>query len=634
MLETIRQAAQTWLAKVILIVISVPFALWGIESYVRTPSGKDAIATVGSESISSAEFNEAVRRQLDQFKQQFGGQIDASIMDSPEMRKSILDQLIDQRLFTVASQAAGVKVSDLALRERIATEPTFQDNGQFAQARYATFLQASGNSAVSFENSLRKDLERQQFAGSIANTGIVANASVEGFIKASEQAREIAMVNVTPEQFTDKVKITPEQVKADYEQNKAAYTIPEMARAEYVELSVDALTPTVQVPAEEVKAFYEANSARFVQKEERKASHILINAAKDAKDDVKAAAKAKAEELYAQVKKNPKLFAEVAKKHSQDTGSAASGGDLGFFGKGMMVKPFEEAAFKAAKGDIVGPVLSDFGYHVIMVTDVRPAKGKALSEAAPEIEGELRKQKAQRKFTELAEKFATAAYEQSASLKAAADVAGLPVKQSPWVSKGQTGVPPFTNQKLLNAFFADEVMKNKRNSEAVETAPNTLVVARMLESKPATVRPLADVEKSISAKLSRAEASKLAKADGEAKLAALKAGKAVDLKWPALLKVSRSSPGGLPPPVIEAAMKLEAKTLPAFVGTENPGGGYSLIQVAKVIDAPATDDAKVKAARQRIAQSVAQQEMLGMVTMARAKTSVSITKDALEKKDK
>jgi peptidyl-prolyl cis-trans isomerase D len=634
MLETIRQAAQTWLAKLILVVISVPFALWGIESYVRNPTGKDAVATVGSESISSAEFNEAVRRQLDQFKQQFGGQIDASIMDNPEMRKSILDQLIDQRLFAAASQTAGVKVSDAALRDRIAGEPTFQDNGQFSQARYATYLQASGNSAQSFENALRKDLERQQFASSIANTGIVAKTSVEGFIKASEQAREIAMVNITPEQFTDKVKITPEQIKADYDQNQAAYTIPEMARAEYVELSAEALTPTVQVPAEEIKTFYEANSARFVQKEERKASHILINAAKDAKDEAKAAAKAKADELYAQVKKNPKLFAELAKKNSQDTGSAASGGDLGFFGKGMMVKPFEEAAFKAAKGDIVGPVLSDFGYHVIMVTDVRPEKGKSLADATPEIDGELKKQKAQRKFTELAEKFATAAYEQSASLKAAADVAGLAVKQSPWVSKGQTGVPPFTNQKLLTALFSDEVMKNKRNSEAVETAPNNLIVARVLESKPASVRPLTEVEKTISAKLTRAEAGKLAKADGEAKLAALKAGKAVDLKWPALLAVSRTNPGGLPPPVIETAMKIEAKTLPAFAGAENPAGGYSLIQVAKVIEAPATDEAKVKAARSRLSQTLAQQEMMGVLSLARAQTSVAITKDALEKKDK
>jgi peptidyl-prolyl cis-trans isomerase D len=633
MLESIRQATQTWLAKVILVVITVPFALWGIESYVKNPTGQDTVAKVGKEEIGSAEFNDAVRNQLEQFKRQFGGQIDASIMDNPQMRESILQQLVDQRLFVKASEAAGVKLSDAALRERIASEATFQENGQFSPTRYQTYLKASGQSALQFELAMRKDIERGQFIGSVANTGFIAKASVEGFLKASEQSREIAMVNINPEQFSAGVKITPEQAKLDYEQNKAAYTIPEQARAEYVELSIDALAPTVQVTAEEIKTYYEANSSRFVQKEERKASHILINAAKDAKDEVKKAAKEKADQLFAQVRKDPKSFAEVARKNSQDTGSAPGGGDLGFFGRGAMVKPFEEAAFAARKDDIVGPVLSDFGYHIIQIRDVRPEKGKSVAEATPEIEGELKKQKAQRKFAEVAEKFSTAAYEQSASLKAAAEVAGLAIKQSAFIVKGG-GAPPFNNPKLAAALFSDEVLKNKRNTEAVETSPNTLVVARLLESKPAVVRPFAEVEKGIINKLTREEAGKLAKKDGEAKLAALKEGKPVELKWPALLAVSRANPGGLPPPVIDAAMKLDAKKLPGYAGTENPGGGYTIVQVAKVLEAPLSDETKLKAARTRVAQTMTQQEVMAIVADARTKTNVTIVKAALEKKDK
>jgi peptidyl-prolyl cis-trans isomerase D len=283
---------------------------------------------------------------------------------------------------------------------------------------------------------------------------------------------------------------------------------------------------------------------------------------------------------------------------------------------------------------LVGPVETEFGYHIILVADIRPEVGKSLAEATPEVDAEIRKQKAQRKFAEVAEKFTNAAYEQSASLKAAAEVAGLTIRQGPWVLKGQGAAPPFNNPKLTQALFADEVAKGKRNTEAIEVAANTLVAARVLEHTPMNVRPFSEVENAIMQKLTREEAGKLAKKDGQEKLAALQAGNTVDLKWPTLLAVSRSNPGGLPPPVIDAAMKLQAKTLPAYTGTDNPGGGYSLIQVSKLIEAPAADEAKLKATKSRVAQALSQQEMMSMLAQVRTKVDVTIAKDALEKKDK
>ena len=635
MLEAIRNATKTWIAKVILAIITVPFALWGIESYIKTPTTLNAIATVGEEKIGSAEFNDAVRGQLEQYKRQFGPGIDASIMDNPQLRQAILDQLIDQRLFAKASQVTGVKVSDAALRDRIATETLFQEGGKFMPARYETFLKANGETATMFEAKLRKDMERQQFANSIANTGITPQASVAGYLRASEQSREVAMVNITPDQFKDQVKITPAQVKAYYDTNQSEFSVAERVKPAYVELSIDALTPTVQVTPEEIAGFYETNKSRYVQKkEERKASHILINAATSAGEAVKKAAKAKADDLFAQLKKNIKVFPELAKTHSQDPGSGAQGGDLGFFGRGLMTKPFEEATFKAAKGELIGPVETEFGYHIILVTDIRPEVGKSLAEATPEVDSEIRKQKAQRKFAEVAEKFTNAAYEQSANLKAAAEVAGLTIRQGPWVLKGQGAAPPFNNPKLTQALFTEDVAKGKRNTEAIEIAANTLVAARVLEHTPMNVRPFSEVENAINQKLVREEAGKLAKKDGQDKLAALQAGKTVDLKWPSLLAVSRNNPGGLPPPVIDAAMKLQAKTLPAYTGTENPGGGFSLIQVAKMIEAPAADEAKLKATRSRVAQALSQQEMMSILAQVRTKVEVTIAKDALEKKDK
>jgi peptidyl-prolyl cis-trans isomerase D len=631
MLETIRTAAQTWLAKLVLALITIPFALWGVESYIRTAPGQDIVATVGDQKVTSQEFTQATRNQLEQFRQQFG-QIDPSVMDTPEMRKSVLDQLINQRAVSQASKAMGLTVSDLGLRDRISTEPTFQDDGKFSAARYDSFLKSQGMSAPGFEAMLRGELERQHFVDSVANTGIVPTASAQQYLRATEQSREVAIVNITPDQFSSQVKIGPDRAKAFYEEKKADYTIPEQVRAEYVELSVDSLAPSMQVTADEVKKFYETNSARYVQKEERKASHILISVAKDAKDADKKAAKEKADALYAQLKKNPKDFADLAKKNSQDPGSGANGGDLGYFARGAMVKPFEDAVFSAKKDELIAPVLSDFGYHIIRVSDIRPEKSKSIAEATPEIEGELKKQKAQKTFAELAEKFSNQAFEQSASLAAAAAVASLPIKQSGWISKGMGAQPPFTNAKLTAALFSDEVLKNKRNTEAIEVAPNTLVAARVLESKPSTVRPFAEVEAGIVARLTREEAAKLAKKEGEEKLKALQAGKAVDIKFPPLLAVSRANQGGLAPNVIDAALRAGTKSLPAYVGVETPAGPYTLVQVGKVIEPAAADDMKLKSTLQRLQQAVTQQQLQSVVTQIRNSTSISIAKDALEKK--
>ncbi len=632
MLETIRTAAQTWVAKVILALISIPFALWGVESYVRTTPGQDSVATVGSEKITNDEFQRAVTRQLDQFKEQFKGQIDASIMDNPEMRKGILDQLVDQRLLGAAAKSAGLRVSDETLRERIGNEPSFQENGKFSSVRYEIFLKSQGQSAMRFEELFRRDIERQKLYASVNDTAITSSTSVKQFLRASEQTREVAVVNLAPEQFLAAVTITPERAKAHYEEKKADFTIPEQVRAEYLELSVDALAPQIDVSADELKAYYDTNSVRFVQKEQRRASHILISAAATASDAEKNTAREKADALALQVRAKPADFADVAKKNSQDPGSAANGGDLDFFARGAMVKPFEEAVFTGKTGDIVGPVKSDFGYHIIRITDVRAEKGKSIAEVKPEIEGEIKKQKAQKKYAELAEQFSNLVYEKSGTLKDASDATKLTIRQSAWISKGQQAPAPFSNKKLITALFSDDVVKNKRNTEAVEVAASTLIAARVLESKPSSVRPFAEVEAGIIAKLKREDAVKLAKADGDAKLALLKDGKAADVKWPAPLAVSRANAGGLQQPIIDAVMKANTQTLPLTLGVELPGAGYSLVQITKVIDPADGDDAKIKASKGRIAQASAQQDLQSLLALAKAKVGVEIVKSAIEKK--
>lgn len=631
MLEAIRSAAKTWVAKVILVLIIIPFALWGVESYIRDAPGTKTIASVGRDKITDLEYDNAVKNQLDRFRQQFGGQIDASVMDNPEMRKGVLDQLIDQRLLDKTARNSGLMVSDARLRDLIIKNTNFQEDGKFSPALYERVVKAQGYTAAGFENLVRQDSERQQFLDSVANTAFVSKTSIQGYLQASEQSREIAVVVITPDTFLPKVNTTPEMAQAFYDKNPKDFTIPEQVRAEYVELTLEALAPGITLSAEEVAKYYEDNKARYITKEERKASHILINAAKDAKPADKKAAEEKANALFAQIKKSPKDFAELAKKNSQDPGSGANGGDLGFFSRGMMVPQFDKAVFDGKKDELLGPVLTDYGYHIIRVTEIKAEKGKSLADATPEIEGELKKQKASRKFAELAEKFSNAAFEQSASLKAAAEVANLTIKQTGFFAKGQAFQPPFNNPKLSTALFTDEVLKNKRNTEAVEIGASSLVVARVVESKPAVIRPFAEVQVPLIRRLAREEAVNLAKLDGEAKLAALKTGKG-DVKFPALLAISRAATGGLQPPVVDAAMRANPKTLPTFVGVADPSGSYTLIQVAKVIDAPVPDEAKLTATRARLQQSLGQNELVSMLAQFRKDNDVSIAKGATEKK--
>jgi peptidyl-prolyl cis-trans isomerase D len=351
----------------------------------------------------------------------------------------------------------------------------------------------------------------------------------------------------------------------------------------------------------------------------------------DAKPEELKAAEAKAQDIAARVRKNPASFADVAKKESQDPGSGQQGGDLGFFSRGAMVKPFEDAVFAAKKNDIVGPVKSDFGYHVIRVTEIKPEKVKSLAEARPEIEANLKKQGASRNFAELAEQFSNLVYEQSTSLKPAAEKLNLTVQQSPWISKGMAATPLLGNPKLQAEIFSDSTLKSGRNTSAVEVAPNVLVAALVLEHKPAELRPLETVKADIERRLQREEALKLAKAEGEAKLKELQAGKDAGVKWPAPLAVNRQKPGGLFPPVIDKVFRVDAKKLPAYTGVETPAG-YSLVQVSKVIEVDKIDEAKRAQLGARLRDALANEELESTLATLRDRVGVKVRKDALEKK--
>ena len=611
----------------------VPFGLFGIDAYIGRVGGPDALASVGRARISSAEFDQAMRQQAEIYRQQFRGQFDASLMENPEVRRSVLDKLVNEKLIVIGAERAGVRMGDKELAARIANEPFFQSGGRFDKGRYEMLAKSQNLTPAGLDERLREDYRQQQFRASIAETTIVPRATLDSFIRLSEQTRELALVNLAPDAYAAKVKVTPEQVKAYYDSHAAEFTIPEAARVEFVEMSLDALAARATLNPEDVRKVYDeqVKAGRLGQAEERKASHVLITVKPDAPEAEKKAAEAKAQEIAARVRKAPAQFAEVAKKESQDPGSAPQGGDLGFFARGQMVKPFEEAAFAAKKNDIVGPVASDFGYHVIRVTDIKPEKVKSFAEASPQIEAELKKQAAARTFAEMAEQFTNMVYEQSTSLKPAAEKLNLVVQQSPWISKGVAPGALLGNPKLQAEIFSDAAIKGKRNTAAIEVAPNTLVAARVIEHRPAAQKPLDIVKADIERRLTREEALKLAKADGEAKLKELQAGKDAGLKWPAPLAVNRQKTGGVPPQVLDKAFRVDPKKLPAYVGVETPMG-YSLAQVSKVIELEKVEDAQRAQLAARLRDAVAAEELESTLASLRARVGVSVRKDALDKK--
>ena len=631
MLEHFREFANKKIVRLFFaLFLIIPFGLFGIDFYFRTPVGGDTLASVGRARIGQQEFDQALRNQSENYRRQLRGQFDPAIMENPEVRRAVLDGLVSQKLLGVSAERAGIRMGDKQLAEKIYSEPFFQVDGRFNRDRYEQIAKSQGMTTVGLDERLRQDYREQQFRGSITDTTIVPRSTLDSFIRLSGQTREVSVVNFAPDAYVSKVKVTPEQVKAYYEGHPVEYTTPERVRVEFVELSLDALSARATVSPDDVKKVYEeeVKAGKHGTREERRASHILITAPADAKDDVKKAAEAKAKEIADRVRRNPKSFAEVAKKESQDPGSGAQGGDLGFFARGAMVKPFEEAAFAAKKGEIVGPVKSDFGYHVIMVTDIKPEKVRSLAEATPEIEANLKKTKAQAGFPDSVEQLNNIVYEQSSSLKPASEKLGLPIQESPWIMKG-AATTQLSNPKLQAEIFSDSSIKGKRNTSAIETAPNTYISAHVLEHKPAELRPLDAVKGEIERKLQRDEAMRLAKEDGDAKLKLLQEGKEADVKWPAPLGVNRQKPGGLLPQVLDKVFRADPKKLPAYAGVETLGG-YSLVRVSKVIDLEKIEEAQRQALAGRLRQAVADEELESTLTSVRDRVGVTVRKDALE----
>lgn len=580
---------------VLLLLIFPSFVLFGVEGYSRfTEGGNAKVAVVDGHGITQTEWDAALRDQSERMRRQ-APNVDPRLLDSPEAKREALDALVRDRVMQTAAAKQHLVVSDERLQR------LFQADPQFAFLRLPDgsvnkgMLAAQGMSVASFEQRLRQDLTLRQVLQGISGTAMAPAANAAAAFDVLLQQREVQVQRFNVKDYLGRITPSEAELEAYYKDpaNAALFQSQETASIEYLVLDLEALKKDVSVSEDKLREYFKTNESRYTVAEERRASHILIKLDKSASADDKSKAKAKAEALLAEVRKTPASFADVARKNSQDPGSAAQGGDLDFFGRGGMTKPFEDAVFAMKQGEISNLIETEFGYHIIMLTGLRGGDKKPFEAVRAEIEDEVRKQLAQTRYAESADQFSNLVYEQADSLKPAADKLKLTIQTATVQRKPQpaaTGV--LASPKLLDAVFGVEALRNKRNTEALETAPNQMVSARVVKHDPARLLPFAEVKALVQDRLVRKMAIAQAKKDGEARLEALKKGAdAVGLE-PAQV-ISRAQARDLPRTMVEDIMRADASKLPAWVGVDGGETGYAVVRIAKLLPRdPAVIDAK------------------------------------------
>jgi peptidyl-prolyl cis-trans isomerase D len=623
------------IAQGILALIAPPFAFLGVDYYFRRAEGPPTVADVGGDKVTQAEFEDAMRDQQARMRQTLGKNYDPAMFDSPEVRYALVEQLINQRLLERAARNERFRVSDAQLRQFIGELPPFQEDGKFSNEKYRQVLATQNMTPEMFQQRVRAELSLSPLQEPIVAGSLAAKTSVQRYLSLLEQQRDVAVATLDAEPYLKDTKVDDAQAKDFYDKNAALFQIPEQARFEYVMLNQDALAAQVSVDADEVRRAYEANVKQYSTPEERQASHILITVKPDASDADKAAAKQKAEALLAEVKASPDKFAAIAKASSQDPGSAPQGGDLGTFARGSMVKPFEDAVFAGKVGDIVGPVQTDFGYHVIRITGITPAKIRPLDEVKSTIEADLKRSKASQKFAAAADQFQNLVYENADSLAPVAKALDLKVTTTPFVARPQAQALALNNAHFVDALFSPESVQAKRNTEAMEVAPGTLMAGRILEYKPAAPRPFDEVKDDIKLRLARTAASEMAQKAGRDKLALLTQGKekeaGVTFGKPVSLNRNQVQPN-FTPDALKAVFQADPAKLPAYAGAVNERGGYSIYKITKVTEPPPADEAKLNAAGSRVSEQLGRELMSAYLASLKAGTEVKLNQSNLEKK--
>lgn len=617
--------------QIVLVLIILPFAFFGLESY--QSSGESAApATVNGKKISQQEFEIALRQQQDRMRQMLGANFDPAMFETDEMKQAVLDNLVAQRLLIERAEAVGLTVTDEQVAQVIGGIDAFKEGGKFDQARYASALASQNMSSSMFEARVKDDLVGQQLREAYVQNGYASHAVANNIISINEQQRMVSVAHVSVQSFVAQASVEEAAIKTYYDQNQKEFQLPEQARVEYVKFAINDLMSKSDVKSEDARKYYDEHLPEFSTPEQRQAAHILLTVAATAPQAEQDAARAKAEQLLKQVRKNPAQFAELAKLNSQDPGSAMNGGDLGLFGRGMMVKPFEEAVFSLKPGGISELVKSDFGYHIIKLVAIKSSDVLAFDGVREGILTKLRQQKASDNFAELAEKFSNTVYEQSDTLKPAAQLLGVQIEQSAWLVKGAAASDIWT-ARMMQAIFSDDAVKNKRNTAAIEVAADTMVAARILEHKPATVRALVEVREIVKQKLIRQKALDMAVKQGKMLLGQLQQGSKPVLDWSVAQTITHAQQGALDVAMVRQIFQANKSKLPQYVGAESRQDGFVLVRVDGIKEGEKPDEVKRARYVQQLRQMTGDELFQAYLADARLKAEIKLNlpKTAVDK---
>lgn len=627
MFESIRKHSK--IVMIFLFLLIIPsFVLVGIDSNYFSEKSP-VVARVDGNKINQTDWDNAHRMETDRIRAQ-SPSVDPKLLDSPSARYATLERMVRDRVLAASAQKMHLVTSDSRLARSLQEIPAIaglkRADGTLDAEAYRALVGAQGLTPEGFEANVRRDISVNQVMGGVMGTAFATDAQVKLALDALYERREIQVARFNAQDFAAKVSPTDADLEAYYKAHPALFQQQEQAAIEYLVLDLDSVRASITLGDDDLRTYYKENVSRMAGKEERRASHILINAAKDAPAADRAKARARAEELLAQVRKTPASFAELAKKNSDDKGSAVAGGDLNFFGRGAMVKPFEDAAFALKKGEISDVVESDFGYHIIELTDIKTPRQPSFEELRPTMEAELKQQQAQRKYAEIAESFTNSVYEQADSLQPVAEKLKLKVQTATGITR--TPAPaakgPLANAKFLDALFSTDSLENKRNTEAVEFGPSQMVSGRVTSYTPARLQPLEEVRARVRTLYVGEKSAELARQEGEIKLTAWKATPAAATGLSAATEVSREQTHNLPRQIVDAVLQAPTDALPSWTGVDLGAAGYSVVKINRVIPRAAPDAQRAQQERQQYVQWLATAEGLAYYELLKQRFKVQI----------
>lgn len=520
MLQAINDRIKGWLGIVIVILIGLPFALWGIQSYLDD-AGPIYAAKVNNIEISANEFERSVSMQRQAILRQNDGKLP---VDEKILRDRTLTQLVNQRLLEGVTYDNGYRISDIVLSERI--RQLFTVDGVFDRTRFEANVASIGMSIPMYEHALRNELRLQQMQSAIANSSFATKKEVKDLAALNEQTRDISVLTFDLNHFSTASKPSDEEIKQYYDENIRLFMLPEKVKIDYVEITSDSLAENVVVDELQIKKMYDDYVSSVSGREERKARHILLSTIIGDGAEDRAAAKIKIQALQQELE-NGADFSALAIKHSQDQGSATGGGDLGWVALGDMVKPFEQALYDMEKGSVSNIVETQFGYHLIKLDDVRSETIEMLGVKRYEFEDELKLDAVASMFYDLSERLASTAYENPDNLDVVVEDMGLKLNSTDHFTRIE-GEGIATNEKVRNIAFSSLILEQGSNSDIIEISPTHVIVLRLNEHVPATAIPLTDVSAKIESILNAQNGHKQTRAAALDVKSRIEAGESMD----------------------------------------------------------------------------------------------------------